>query len=76
MAKDITFSAATDFYRAERRERKASLLQRVSHWLASVRNARAEREIERYINAHGGVLTDNIEREIAQRFADGKPGRF
>jgi hypothetical protein len=34
---------------------------------------RAEREIAAYIASHGGVFTDDIEREIMQRLTGGRP---
>lgn len=36
--------------------------------MMEARERAAEREIERYIAAHGGVLTDNIERDISRTF--------
>jgi hypothetical protein len=33
---------------------------------------RAEREIEAYLARHGGMLTDDTEREIMQRFSGGR----
>ena len=35
----------------------------------ATRQRRAEREIAAYIESHGGLLTDDMEREIMQRLA-------
>jgi hypothetical protein len=76
MARDIAFSNSQMFAGAEVAAPRASLLQRAADWLAVRRNARQESEIERFISERGGVLNDNIERQIAQRFAHGEHGRY
>jgi len=76
MAKDLTFSAGSHFYGADKTERKPTLLERGAHWLASMRSEQHDHEIERFIHNHGGVLTDSLEREIATRFVEAHPGRF
>ena len=35
--------------------------------------ARQEREVERFINEHGGVMTDDLEREIGRRYCGTGP---
>lgn len=43
--------------------------RRVSRYFAE----RQDREIERYIQEHGGVLTDDLERQISHRFCGTAP---
>jgi hypothetical protein len=38
--------------------------------MAEANRRKAERAIFRFISAHGGKLTDEIEREIARRFSE------
>jgi hypothetical protein len=42
--------------------------RRVHEALVASRRARAEREVAGFIEAQGGRLTDNLEREILRRF--------
>lgn len=77
MAKDLTYTAGGHFYgSAARTARKPGYFQRGASWLAALRTSRNDLAIEQYINEHGGVLTDSVEREIAKRFIDPAPGRF
>ena len=77
MAKNIAFSEGTQFFGAGRTaEPKASILARGTRWLNALRAARNDSQIERFINDHGGTLTDSLEREITQRFANADPGRY
>ena len=77
MAKNIAFSAGAQFVGAGRTaEPKASILARGTNWLNALRAARNDSQIERFINAHGGILTDSLEREITQKFANADPGRY
>lgn len=76
MAKIIAFSAGGDFVGAERQTERASIIARGANWLNGLRVARNDGQIERYINEHGGILTDSLEREITQRFANAEPGRY
>jgi hypothetical protein len=41
--------------------------------LVETQQRRAEREIARYLATHGGLLTDDAEREIMRRLAGRKP---
>lgn len=43
--------------------------QRVSRYFAE----RQDREIERYIQDHGGVMTDDLERRISARYCGTAP---
>ncbi|MEZ5851953.1 MAG: hypothetical protein R3D68_15010 [Hyphomicrobiaceae bacterium] len=36
--------------------------------LSAFKVRRADSDVERYINTHGGVLTDEMERQISRRF--------
>lgn len=76
MAKNIAFSSSVHVGAAPRAERDASIIARGTNWLRALRIARNDRQIERYINEHGGMLTDSLEREITQKFANSEPSRF
>ena len=77
MAKNIAFSADAYMFSIERKtERKASIIDRGTNWFRALRVTRNESQIERYINEHGGILTDSLEREISQKFANAEPGRY
>lgn len=47
---------------------KPTFLQRFYAAMIKSRQRAAEREIERFICMRGGVLTDDLEREIGRRF--------
>ncbi len=47
---------------------RPGLLSRLMAALTASRRARAEAEIGRFIEAHGGRITDDLEREISRRF--------
>jgi hypothetical protein len=49
-----------------------SIWRRVLDAIVSAQQRRAEREIARFIATHGGVLTDDAEREIMSRLAGGR----
>ena len=49
-------------------ERKRGLLSRILHAMLESRMQAAEREIGRYLETHGGRITDEAEREIERRF--------
>jgi hypothetical protein len=55
---------------AERPERKGFWRTVYQGFMAS-QQRRADHEIARYIERHGGLLTDDIERQIMQRLAGG-----
>lgn len=77
MAKNIAFSAGAQLFGAgPNAERNTSVIARGRNWLRALRAARNESQIERYINEHGGMLTDSLEREISQKFVNSEPGRF
>lgn len=73
MAKNIAFSEGAQFFGAGR---NASIIARGANWLNALRATRNDSQIERYINEHGGVLTDSLEREITQKFTNAEPGRY
>ena len=58
--------------KAASREKRPSLLKRMANALAQSRRRKAEAAIGRFIQANGGTLTDNLEREIGRRFIDDK----
>jgi hypothetical protein len=77
MPKIIAFSEAADFRAASRQPTTlASLIARGKSWLDARRVHGHDQQIERYINEHGGALTDSLEREISQRFVNANPGRY
>ena len=45
-----------------------AFLHRLGDAAAASRRAQAEREVARFIEAQGGRLTDEVEREISRRF--------
>ncbi len=47
---------------------RPSFFKRFLTALIDARQRSAEREIERYISMHGGVLTDSIERDLSRTF--------
>ena len=47
---------------------RPSFFKRFVTALIEARERAAEREIERYITAHGGTLTDSIERDLSRTF--------
>jgi hypothetical protein len=49
-------------------ERKRALLSRILDAMLESRMQAAEREIGRYLETHGGRITDEAEREIERRF--------
>jgi hypothetical protein len=58
---------------AERPERKG-FWRRVYEGFMASQQRRADREIARYIERHGGLLTDDMERQIMSRLAGGGRG--
>lgn len=69
MAKTIVFSEVfAGGSIAETKTAKPTFLQRLHAAMVKSRERAAEREIERFINACGGKLTDDLEREIGRRF--------
>ena len=59
-----TFAPATP--EAEKTPRK-SLWRRFSTWLIESQQRRADREIARFIASHGGLFTDDMERQMMRR---------
>lgn len=49
---------------------RAGFFARVLAAMIEARERAAEREIERYIANHGGVLTDSIERDLSRQFGN------
>jgi hypothetical protein len=50
---------------------KAGILLRIFNSIFESRQSQAERDIARFITRSGGRLTDDIEREMTQRFLTG-----
>ena len=48
---------------------RVSLWRRAYNTIVESQQRRAEREVARYLANHGGLLTDDMEREIMQRLA-------
>ena len=61
-------SVATREARAGRSDRKP-IWRRVFDALVSSQQRRAEAEIARYMSRHGGLFTDDMEREIMSRLS-------
>ena len=59
-------SQAAEAVTAERAERKG-FWRRVYEGIMASQRRRADREIARYIERHGGLLTDDMERQIMRR---------
>lgn len=49
---------------------RPSLFKRLADSFVASRRRKAEGEIARFIQANGGALTDNLEREISRRFGN------
>ena len=63
-----TAPAAEAIERGERRP----FWRRVYDGIVAAQQRRAEREIAAYLASHGGVFTDDTEREIMQRLSGGR----
>jgi hypothetical protein len=53
-------------------KRSGSFWRRVFDAIIASRQRRAEREVAAYLASHGGLFTDDMEREIMQRLSGGK----
>ena len=62
--------ADDDAAAAEKPERKP-FWRRVYERLVAGQHRRADREIAAFLERHGGLLTDDMEREIMRRLAGG-----
>ena len=49
---------------------RPGLFKRVARAFAASRQRKAESDIARFIQANGGTLTDNLEREISRKFGN------
>ena len=49
--------------------RRKSIWRRVFDGIVASRQRRAERDIAAYLASHGGVFTDDVEREIMRRIS-------
>ena len=67
MATTITNELASAGTHSEA-EARPGVLRRAWRAIVEARHRAAEREIERYIMNHGGVLTDRIEQELSRNF--------
>jgi hypothetical protein len=68
----LTYSRSNlaDVAAAEREKpRRRSFWRRVYQGIVTGQQRRADRAIEAFLNSHGGVLTDDMEREIMQRLS-------
>ncbi|HEX4893045.1 MAG TPA: hypothetical protein VFV47_07120 [Hyphomicrobiaceae bacterium] len=54
---------------AQTGEARPGFFTRLVHALQEGQRLRAEREVARYIQTHGGALTDSLERELALRYS-------
>ena len=66
--------AAAEPANASKTPARQGYMKRFMTALIEARQRSAEREIERYIAMHGGVLTDSLERDISRTFG-GPAGR-
>jgi hypothetical protein len=64
-------SQAAEATTAERSECKR-FWRRVYEGIMASQQRRADREMARYIERHGGLLTDDMERQIMRRLAGGR----
>ena len=62
----LTYSQ-TDAAEAEAAAPRRGFLHRLYEGIILAQERRAEREIARYLAMHGGLLTDDMEREMMQR---------
>jgi hypothetical protein len=53
---------------------RKSIWRRLGHAFVQAQQRRAEREIARYLASHGGLMTDDMEREIMRRLTGGRSG--
>ena len=51
----------------------ADLVKRAADRVSVYFASRTDREIERFIQEHGGVMTDDLEREISRRYCGTNP---
>lgn len=72
MVRTLTLPAGADagFRTPARPARAASLLARVVAALTASRQRQAEAEVERYVVMNGGVLTDQLERDISRHYGN------
>jgi hypothetical protein len=69
MANDVSLHIGTgSFAGTENRAARGGIIQRFVKALRDSRRRAVEREVERFIQCHGGRLTDELEREISRRF--------
>jgi hypothetical protein len=70
MSRTITLSDDFSRHAVERDDApvRPTFLQRLLAAMVKSREKTAQREIERLIRLRGGVLTDDLEREIGRRF--------
>jgi hypothetical protein len=54
-------------------DRAADAVKHAADRVSAYFAARQDREIERFINEHGGVMTDDLEREIGRRYCGTSP---
>ena len=67
----LTYSRShlADAASATAKPERQGFWRRVYEGLLASRQRRADREIAAYIERHGGLLTDDMERQIMQRLA-------
>ena len=68
MATTITNELATSVASSNESIVRPGIFRRAFAAIVEARHRAAEREIERYIINHGGVLTDRIEQELSRNF--------
>jgi hypothetical protein len=64
--------AAPSAAEATEKVRRQSIWRRAVDAVIASQQRRAEREIAAYLASHGGVFTDDTEREIMQRLSGGR----
>ncbi len=76
MSKPLTLNAVYGAEAAANAEpMKLGFWTRLHNSITLSRQRAAEREIGRFVQQHGGQLTDEIEREISRRFGGPAGGR-
>jgi hypothetical protein len=68
----LTYSTSTRQFAPGTQPTRKSLWRRIFEALAASRERHAEREIAAYLSGRGGMLTDELEREITLRLIGGR----
>jgi hypothetical protein len=65
----IVASAAEAAAPSQNQGERKSIWRRIFDGMVASQQRRAEREIARYLSSHGGLFTDDMEREIMRRMS-------